>query len=345
MKRSLFFKIFGGYLVLTVALSGLIVLISSYLIRNYQIERTARELKEIAIVLGERTLGMPSEGAAAIDRFVKEMGKKINSRITLVAPDGRVIADSEEDPARMENHRTRIEISQALEGVTGRFLRLSDTLGQEMLYIAVPVEREGKTLYVLRTSKFLKDIKTVSRELNAKILLVTVIILVAALIGAFIFARTIYRPIGELSAAIKRVAGHDFNTRVLLKAQDELKEVADSFNDMTDEMQGLFADLTRQKEELNSIISSLQEGLLVLDGEERVLLLNDSLKTLMGRDVEIGKPYWEIIREPALNELVNRVHMEKLNRVGEMTINGAVFLCSATYLGPREEIVLVFHDI
>jgi len=152
MKRSLFFKIFGGYLVLTVALSGLIVLISSYLIRNYQIERTARELKEIAIVLGERTLGMPSEGAAAIDRFVKEMGKKINSRITLVAPDGRVIADSEEDPARMENHRLRIEISQALEGGTGRFLRVSDTLGQEMLYIAVPVERDGKTLSSVRAS-------------------------------------------------------------------------------------------------------------------------------------------------------------------------------------------------
>lgn len=205
--------------------------------------------------------------------------------------------------------------------------------------------RDGKTLYVLRVSKFLRDIKTVSRELNGKILLVTAVILAAALIGAFIFARTVYRPIGELSVAIKRVAGHDFNTRVLLKEQDELKEVADSFNDMTDEMQGLFTDLTRQKEELNSIISSLQEGLLVLDSEERVLLLNDSLKTLMGRDVKVGRPYWEAIREPALNELVSRVHVERRNFVGEMTIDGAVFLCSATYLSSREEIVLVFHDI
>lgn len=346
MKRSLFLKIFGGYLVLTVALSGLIVLISSYLIRDYQIERTARELEDIAIVIGSRTAELSSEdGAATVDSFVKKTGKKINTRITLIAPDGRVIADSEEDPARMENHRARIEISQAFESGTGRFLRVSDTLGQEMLYIAVSVEREGRTAYVLRVSKFLRDIKTISRELNAKILLVTVVIIFAALIGAFIFARTIYRPIGELSAAIKRVAGHDFNTRVLLKAQDELKEVADGFNDMTDEMQGLFADLTRQKEELNSIISSLQEGLLVLDGEERVLLMNDSLKTLMGRDVETGKPYWEIIREPALNELVNRVRVEKHNHVGEITIRGAVYLCSATYLGLREEIVLVFHDI
>lgn len=346
MKRSLFLKIFGGYLILTVALSGLIVLISSYLIRDYQIERTAQELKDIAIVIGTRTMEMPSgTGSASTDRFVKEMGKRINTRITLVAPDGKVIADSEEDPGRMENHRTRIEIAQAFEGGTGRFLRVSETLGQEMLYIAVPVQREGKTMYVLRVSKFLKDIKTVSRELNTKILLITVVVLVAALIGAFIFARTIYRPIGELSAAIRRVASHDFSTRVLLREQDELKEVADSFNDMTDEMQDLFSDLTAQKEELNSIISSLQEGLLVLDREEQVLLINDSLKTLMGPDVEIGKPYWEVIREPALNELVNRVHVEKTNHIGEITINGAVFLCSATFLGSKEEMVLVFHDI
>ncbi|MDD3845894.1 MAG: ATP-binding protein [Syntrophorhabdaceae bacterium] len=346
MKRSLFLKIFGGYLILTVALSGLIVLISSYLIRDYQIERTAQELKDIAIVIGTRTMEMPSgTGSASTDRFVKEMGKRINTRITLVAPDGKVIADSEEDPGRMENHRTRIEIAQAFEGGTGRFLRVSETLGQEMLYIAVPVQREGKTMYVLRVSKFLKDIKTVSRELNTKILLITVVVLVAALIGAFIFARTIYRPIGELSAAIRRVASHDFSTRVLLREQDELKEVADSFNDMTDEMQDLFSDLTAQKEELNSIISSLQEGLLVLDREEQVLLINDSLKTLMGPDVEIGRPYWEVIREPALNELVNRVHVEKTNHIGEITINGAVFLCSATFLGSKEEMVLVFHDI
>jgi hypothetical protein len=77
MKRSLFLKIFGGYLILTIALSGLIVLISSYFVRSYQIERTARELKEIAIVLGERTPGMTSEsGGAVIDRFVKEMGRR-----------------------------------------------------------------------------------------------------------------------------------------------------------------------------------------------------------------------------------------------------------------------------
>ncbi len=347
MKRSIFFKIFGGYFFLTVALSGLIVLISSYLIRDYQVERTARELKDIAAVVGISMTQQPfSEGrTASIDHSVKQLGKQINARITLVDSEGKVIADSEEDPQKMENHRTRTEIAQAFEGNTGRFLRFSETLGQQMLYVAIPIQKDGKTLYVVRASKFLKDIKVVSRELNAKILQISIVILILALVAAFIFARTIYGPIRELTSAIKRVAGHDFSVRVLLKQQDELKEVADNFNDMTDEMQGLFSELTRQKEELNSIISSLQEGLLVLDGEERVLFTNESLKAVTGRDLENGKLYWETIREPGINELINRVRADRHNYVEEITVNGLIFLCSATFLTLKEEIVLVFHDI
>ncbi len=347
MKRSIFFKIFGGYFLLTVALSGLIVLISSYLIRDYQVERTARELRDIAAVVGTGLTQQPfAEGkTSSIDHSVKQLGKQINIRITLVDPEGKVIADSEEDPQKMENHRTRTEIAQAFEGNTGRFLRYSETLGQQMLYVAIPIHKDGKTLYVVRASKFLKDIKIVSRELNARILQISIIILILALVAAFIFARTIYGPIRELTSAIRRVAGHDFSVRVLLKQQDELKEVADSFNDMTDEMQGLFSELTRQKEELNSIISSLQEGLLVLDGEERVLFTNESLKAVTGRDLENGKLYWEVIREPGINELINKIRADRRNYVEEITINGLIFLCSATFLTSKEEIVLVFHDI
>ena len=346
MKRSIFFKIFSGYFFLTITLSILIVLFSSYIIRNYQVDRTAQELKDVATVIGSRINLPPStNGNVSIDNYVKELGKKIHTRITIVAPDGKVVADSEENPLKMENHRTRTEIAQALEGNTGRFLRVSDTLGQEMLYIAVPVQRDGKISYVLRTSKFLKDIKIVSRELNSRILYITVIILIISLFAAFIFARTLYRPIRELSTAIRRVSGHDFNVRVLLKGKNELKEVADSFNNMTDEMQDLFSELTHQKEELNSIISSLQEGLLVLDREDRVLLVNESMRGITWQDLETGKFYWEVLREPGINELIRKVREDRRNHTEEIEINKMVFLCSATFMHLKEEIVIIFHDI
>ncbi len=284
MKRSIFLKIFGSYFLLIVALSGLIVLFSSYLIRHYQLERTEQELKEIAAVIRSTLKGTAPD--KTVDEAVKALGVKINTRITVVDREGRVIADSREDPRKMDNHRTRTEIAQAFEGRTGVYLRTSDTLGQDMLYVGVPVYEGAEVRQVIRVSKFLKDIKLVSGRLNRKIALTSAIVLAIALVAAFLFARTISRPVGELTDAIRRVAGHDFSARVLLKGGDELKQVADSFNAMTDEMQGLFGELTRQKEELNGIITSLQEGLLVLDRDERVVMVNKSLERIAGRPVE-----------------------------------------------------------
>jgi two-component system, OmpR family, phosphate regulon sensor histidine kinase PhoR len=343
MKRSIFLKIFGSYFLLIIALSGLIVIFSSYLIRHYQLQRTEQELTEIAAVIKGLLKEAPAD--RSIDQTIKALGRQVNTRITLVEPSGRVIADSQENLNKMENHRTRTEIAQAFEGQTGRYLRFSETLGQEMLYIAVPVYEGGAVRYVVRVSKFLKDIKIVSGRLNAKIAQTAAIVLVIALIAAFIFARTISRPVGELTDAIRRVAGHDFSARVLLKGRDELKQVADSFNTMTDEMQGLFAELTRQKEELNSIITSLQEGLLVLDRDDRVVLANKSLDSIAGRTLETGKFYWEEIREPSINELIKKVRSERQNLVREITVNDMAFLCSASFLKTQDGIVIVFHDI
>lgn len=343
MKRSIFLKIFGSYFLLIVALSGLIVLFSSYLIRHYQLERTEQELKEIAAVIRSTLKGTAPD--KTVDEAVKALGVKINTRITVVDREGRVIADSREDPRKMDNHRTRTEIAQAFEGRTGVYLRTSDTLGQDMLYVGVPVYEGAEVRQVIRVSKFLKDIKLVSGRLNRKIALTSAIVLAIALVAAFLFARTISRPVGELTDAIRRVAGHDFSARVLLKGGDELKQVADSFNAMTDEMQGLFGELTRQKEELNGIITSLQEGLLVLDRDERVVMVNKSLERIAGRPVETGKFYWEEIREPGINDLIKKVRDERKNLSREITVNEMVFLCSASFLKTDGGIVVVFHDI
>lgn len=343
MKRSIFLKIFGSYFLLIVALSGLIVLFSSYLIRHYQLERTEQELKEIAAVIRSTLKGTAPD--KTVDEAVKALGVKINTRITVVDREGRVIADSREDPRKMDNHRTRTEIAQAFEGRTGVYLRTSDTLGQDMLYVGVPVYEGAEVRQVIRVSKFLKDIKLVSGRLNRKIALTSAIVLAIALVAAFLFARTISRPVGELTDAIRRVAGHDFSARVLLKGGDELKQVADSFNAMTDEMQGLFGELTRQKEELNGIITSLQEGLLVLDRDERVVMVNKSLERIADRPVETGKFYWEEIREPGINDLIKKVRDERKNLSREITVNEMVFLCSASFLKTDGGIVVVFHDI
>jgi two-component system phosphate regulon sensor histidine kinase PhoR len=346
LKKSIFFKIFGGYLLLTTLLCGLIIVFSYYVIRSSNIETKVQELTDLAVALrAEITPLVVTKNTSQLEVFTKDLGKVIHARVTVIAPNGVVLSDSEQNPLVMENHRTRTEVAQAMDGNTGRFLRISDTLKREMLYVAVPVVENHKIVYVLRVSKFLKEITTTTRQLVEKIILIAIIISVVALIFAFLFSRSISGPLRELRGALHKVAEQNFGVRVFLKNNDELKELADSFNYMIAEMERLFGELSRQKEELDSIILSLQEGILVLDKEERVLITNESLRAMIGKDLEKGNLYWEILREPKLNGLIKRVKTDKQNSTEEIDLNNRILLCSATFLKHKEGITVVFHDI
>ena len=346
MRRSIFFKIFAGYALTTIFLSGLILAFSFAEIREFYIEGATKDLKNLGTAL--ETAATPlllEKNYRRLDVFVKKVGKDITTRVTIIAPDGMVLADSEKDPATMENHRTRTEVAQALEGNVGKFLRVSDTLKEEMLYVAIPVKDQDKTVAVLRLSLFLKEMNQVLSRLKTKVLEVTLIILGLSLCGALIFARSLSKPISELSSAAKKVAAQDFNVRVFLKNQDELKDLADSFNSMVTQIKALFSELTHQKGELTSIISSLQEGLLVLGRDDRVLLSNESFEKITSDAALQGKYYWEVFREPQFDQLIKKVRDTRANCTEEIEFNTRVFLCSATYLESEGEIAMVFHDI
>ncbi len=345
-KKTLFLKIFGGYLILIIALCSLIIGLSFYIIRNSHIETKAKDLSDLATALKtEITPFVESKNTRELDIFVKDLGKAIHARITIIEPDGVVLADSEEDPSKMENHRTRTEVVLAMEGKTGKFLRTSDTLKQEMLYIAIPVSKNGKVVYVLRVSKFLKEINIIIGQLLEKIILVAIIVSLAALVFALFFSNSIAQPVRKLRSALHKVANQNFNVRVFLINNDELRDLADSVNYMIGSMEENYLRNSPQKEELDGKISSLQEGILVLDKQEKILIANASLQNIINAELSEGKLYWEALREPKLNDLIKKVRILKQNVVSEIELNNRIFLCSATFLSYKEEITIVFHDI
>ncbi len=101
MKKTIFFKIFVGYLLLTTALCGLIIVFSFYIIRNSQMNMKAEDMADLAIALkGEITPFVESKNFKRLEDFTKQLGREIHTRITVIAPDGTVLADSEEDPVK-----------------------------------------------------------------------------------------------------------------------------------------------------------------------------------------------------------------------------------------------------
>jgi two-component system phosphate regulon sensor histidine kinase PhoR len=346
MKRSLFLKIFAGYFLIVFLLSIVILLFSFSAIRSHYLNTLTEDLDRLAQVLKGRVIPYIEESRfQELDAFSKELGKTAKTRITIVNAEGVVLADSEGDPGRMENHRYRPEIFQALQGTMGKSIRLSPTIKEEMLYVALPLEKDGRISGVVRVSLHLKDINKLLSDLKAKIALVAAIMTVLLLFFALLFSQSISGPIKKVIAASRKVASGDFSMRIDLKSKDELRDLAESFNAMTVELKTFFTELFNQKEELNSIISSIHEGLLVVDKTGKILLSNESVKKIAESELLDGRYYWEVVRSSKFDELMNKVMEKKESSSAEVEVNEKIYLSSAAYLGSQELAVVTFHDL
>ncbi len=346
MKKSIFSKIITGYFVIIIALSSLIILYSFYTIRDHYINTLTSKLRNTALVLTPYLMPYIREGEfSTLDSEVKRIGSEIDTRITVIRPNGVVLADSRKNPAHMENHIDRPEIVQALKGEVGSSTRFSTTVKANMRYVAVPVMQDGQVISVIRVSLFLKDINNLLSVLKTKILQISLMVILISLISAYLFARTLSTPIRELAEGSQKVAEGDFDVNIYLKNRDELRNLADNFNHMTKQVKTLFNDISLQKEELTSIISSIQEGLIVLDREGLIRITNRSFSTISGKENIEGKPYWEVFRDPDLDAFIKKVIQRRHSLSEELPLFRGSYICSATFIPSSGEIVLLFYDI
>jgi two-component system phosphate regulon sensor histidine kinase PhoR len=214
-----------------------------------------------------------------------------------------------------------------------------------MLYVAVPIDDGNKVKGVLRVSIFLRTINFLVFVLKRSIFKLLLVFIVLCIIVSYVFSKNIVNPVRELTKAARRVASGNFNSRVLLKNKDEFRELGESFNYMTEEINLLFSEVVRKKEELDVVIQSMQEGLLVLDRDGKVVIVNRSLAGILETDIAEGKYYWEAVREKNLAEFIKKAHQDRENYTEEISLSYKELLCSSSFLNSREEVLILIHDI
>lgn len=344
MKRPIFLKLFLGFLTVIIIGSLLSIIFSFKAIRDYYFQSTTDTMVERNRPLQEEVVHLLAEHREReLTSLVKKYGALNRTRITIIDPEGTVLADSVVDPATMYNHRTRLEIAEALQGRIGRSVRFSPDLKEEMIYIALPVRSAGAVVGVIRYSLKSEEISRLLRTVRARIILVSVLVAAFSLIISFIFSHLLSQPIRKLQQAAQKVAGGDFTVRVPISGNDELKDLAAGFNQMTARIKDSFSEISRKQEELQGIISSISEVLFLLDSEGRVLLCNESAKRITGLEKIIGKYYWELLRSSFLHDMLKRkgaVHVSE-----EIPLNGRVYQCNASSLPSGDATVLILHDI
>ncbi len=344
--KSIFSKIFIGITLSTIILVGIILSFSFQTIRQHYLETLSKELERLNIILANEIIEiLQNDNIDSLNQMIIKRAKEIKVRITIIDSSGKVIADSQQNPKLMENHLNRPEVIDAMKYGFGKSQRYSNTLKEDMLYVAKPILIDGNIIGLSRVSFFVSHINDLIRDLTIKIFNIAIGAILVNSIILWLFSKTITKPIKKLVVATRRMAYGDFNAKVSLKNQDELGELAHSFNYMIGEINNLFLQVNRQKDELNSIITSIQEGFLVTNYIGEILFVNDAIKKIFKKNIEIGKNYHKVFQNKELLKLFKKVLKKRTSINDEIDLGDKYLLCSANYVKLKDEIIFIFSDI
>jgi len=242
----------------------------------------------------------------ALSLWVKERAALLGCRITLVDQDGHVLSDSErtEDQVKvMDNHAMRPEIQAAVQTGFGEAMRHSDTLREDMLYVAAPIHDSKTThlLGVLRVALPLTEVHMRIAGFQKDLLKTGAFGTLLAVIVALLTVRRINQPLEELMGRIRQVTEIETPPDT-----DEFRQLAGTIDGLAGKIADKVDELGREKTQLGAILSALLEGVIAIDHRSRILFLNPAAEQMFGvlqKDIQ-GRPFLEGLRHSALTEIL-----------------------------------------
>ncbi len=294
----------------------------------------------------------PSEPGPALHAAVDRAARAAAARVTLIAADGRVVADSHVEPgalARLENHARRPEIVAAFSGRVGTHTRSSATTGHRYVYVGLP---PGPSGVVVRLAEDLAELEAVAAARVRTLVQAGVAAVLLSLVLGILVGRRMLRPIDELRTVLAGISEGDLDRRLAWSSRDTLGEIGEVINRLADELRQRLVDLTGEKEQLGAVLHGMVEGVLVVDPDGRVVLANARLRDLFGAWGEVaGRPALEVIRradvERAMLDAAHSTEPVVLEiAAGEdgtrqVEMHAVRFPASGEQLGT----VAVFHDV
>jgi two-component system, OmpR family, phosphate regulon sensor histidine kinase PhoR len=248
---------------------------------------------------------------AALDAIVDEAARQSGGRrFTIVAPDGRVLADSAASGAELaalDNHAGRPEVQGAVTSGRGAIIRHSATVGDDLLYVAVPIRRGGRLLGVSRVARSIGRVEQDVARLRRAITSALAVAFLVTTALALALSASLGGPLRAIMDSARRFAAGDLEARARVERDDEIGELARILNDSADQLQSRLVELARERARADAILSSMEEGLLAVDHRGVVLLANESLSTALGLRDPVGRHYLEAVRHREVAALVEEV--------------------------------------
>lgn len=307
MKKRLLWQIYPVLLAMT--LFGLLAIswkVSILLKDFYKQEKTAQleRMARVATHYFEDILG--TEHYDKMQSVCMELGRATKLRYTLIDLQGKVLADSNENPRQMENHLMRPEVQAVLQGQIGSDIRPSRTIGEELLYVGLPLQRENKTVAVLRIAVPLVQLQQATHAIQKEIIGYGVIIAIGLAVLSLALSWKISRPLEILRLGAQRFAQGDLKHRLPVPPSREIGAVAESMNQMAAQLDDRIRTIVAQRNEQQAVLASMVEGVLAVNTAGSVMSINRAACRMLQTtsDKSVGRTVEEVIRNTELQRFV-----------------------------------------
>jgi two-component system phosphate regulon sensor histidine kinase PhoR len=322
----LLWRLYASYLFIILIAVAATGWSSSVIVKDLYMMRATEDLKAKAVLVAkivERRLS--DQDAVAVNTHLKEAAFTLpDTRLTVILPSGTVLGDSEYDTARLDNFSYRPEVKEALGGKIGISHRDSFVSNLKMIYVAIPVIKDGKLIGVVRACRPDTDMNRTLRSTYLRILAAGLCIaLVGALVSLY-FSHRITRPIFHLRKGAARFAEGDLKYRLDSSRSDEIGALAEAMNSMAAQLDERISTITKQRNEVEAILANMVEAVLVLDAQERIVSLNKAAEELFRITLSKvgGRSVHEVIRNTELHRFVAEAFGATGPIEGELTFIG-----------------------
>jgi two-component system phosphate regulon sensor histidine kinase PhoR len=350
-------KIMGSLTLLILVVVGASGVLAERGLRERTMASIAIELEHQARLFAQLVKGIPfdQKDAPRLQAIVRAGSDAIDRRITLIDSSGRVIADSDvpvEEIPQLPSHAHRPEVIEAGRAGIGHGIRLSDTVKRSLLYVALRVGDASGHPGFVRLAVDLDQMDRAVANLRQELVIAGLMGLVVALGLSYGLSLLSLRPISELREVVMDIAEGKLERRLRWESKDERGEIAASINRLARRIRESADDAMREKTQLEAVLSSMVEGVIVMDREGRVLLVNPRAREMLSIWGEFkGRPVPEIIRFPAVDQalqdaaesdgiVVRELHIES-DKKRALLMHATGFPQS----DPRDGTVAVFHDV
>lgn len=312
-RRRLVWQILPTYWAIILVLMAGVTAYTTHSVRGFYEDQLAADLEVRARLVEDQLRPLFVSGTAeAVQNDVNAVcirfDRETETRITVILPSGRVIADSQELPASMDNHADRPEIIEALSGRVGRSIRFSHTLNRDLMYVAVPLRDEKGVLAAVRAAVSVTEIRGVLQAIYLKIAAGAMVGFVLAGAISWFVARWITRPIEQMRLGAERFAQGELGQRVAVPNTFEVAGLANALNQMAARLNDRIEAVVKQRNQLEAVLSSMVEGVVAVDGRQRIIRLNDAAARLLGLNVSDAqeRSLYSVVRNVGLQQLVER---------------------------------------